>query len=246
MKAIRAAVFDLGGTLLDFNPAGHPWLEWERIGLENACDFLAARYPLDRETFVAHVLDTLPHRWTLATQGHRPLTLGGLLQEACAAAGLDVPPPVIHEAVAHYVAPLDRQVVAYDDAASTLHALRERGLRIGLISNTMWPGDLHRQEMARLGILSYFDDTLFSADLGLWKPQPALYRLALERLGVPAEQAFFVGDTPEHDLVGAQTVGMKTVYKRNNAFKPNGIRPDAEISQLSELLDLLDHWEKNR
>lgn len=240
---IQAAIFDLGGTLLDFNPEGYAWLEWERIGLTHVYAFLSEQgYALDRDKFVAHFMDALPHRWTLATLGRQNLTLGGLLQEACVAAGKAMPVQMIKAAIPRYIAPLDRRVVMYDDTLETIQALHARGLKIGLISNTMWPGDEHRQEMERFGILKYFDDTLFSSDVALWKPQPELYQLALDRLNIPAERAFFVGDTPEHDLVGARAVEMKTVYKRNKSFKLNGIRPDAEITRLAELLDLIERW----
>ncbi len=241
MMGITAVLFDLGGTLLDFNPHGYAWLEWERIGLDNAFAFLSQHYPLDYQAFVAHFMNVLPHRWTLATQGKQNLTLGGLLEETCVAAGAAVPVPTIQAAIAHYVAPLDRQVVIYEDAIPTLETLHRRGLRLALISNSMWPGHVHRQQMARFGILRYFDQTFFSGDVAMWKPQPALYRLALNRLDILPEQALFVGDTPEHDLVGARAVGIKTVYKRNDAFKLDGFQPDAEITHLAELPALLNH-----
>ena len=240
---LQAALLDLGGTLLDFNPEGHPWMEWERAGLEGAYAYLSSHgYALDQDAFIAHVVNTLPRRWDLATRGKQNLTLDGLLQEACVAAGMSVPAADIQAAMAHYIAPLDRRVRIYDDTLETIRTLKARGLKLGLVSNSMWPGDEHRKEMRRFGLLDYFDDTIFSGDVALWKPQPELYRLALDRLGVPAQHAFFVGDTPEHDLVGAQAVGMKTVYKRNNSFDLNGIRPDAEITHLAELLTLIEHW----
>lgn len=243
MTTIQAALFDLGGTLLDFNPEGYAWLEWERIGLTSAHAFLSAQgHALDREAFIAHFMDALPRRWTLATQGKQNLTLDGLLQEACIAGGKAVPAADIRAAIPHYIAPLDQRVAMYDDTLGTIQALHARGLKIGLISNTMWPGDEHRREMERFGFLHYFHDTLFSGDVALWKPQPELYQLALDRLGVLAERAFFVGDTPEHDLVGAQAVGMKTVYKRNTSFALDGVHPDAEITHLAELLELIERW----
>ena len=165
-----------------------------------------------------------------------------MLHESCAACGVTLSGDEIGEAIAHYIAPVDKGVVIFDDAVDTVKALRERGLKIGLISNTMWPGEYHRQEMERFGLLPYFDHTLFSADVGLWKPQPEVYYRALDALDVSAEHAFFVGDIPKHDLAGAQAAGIRAVFKHNDSFGLDGVEPDAQITHLSELLDLVDHW----
>lgn len=240
---IKAALFDLGGTLLDFNPENYAWLEWERIGVQAVCAFLSSRgHPIDPDAFAGHFMGALTPRWIRATEGKQNLRLGDLLAESSAACGTALSEDEIQQAVALYIAPLDARVVMYDDARETLQALADRGLRIGLISNTMWPGDYHRRELERFGLLSYFDDTLFSGDVGLWKPQPAAYGLALERLGVSAEDAFFVGDLPQHDLLGAQAVGMRTVFKRNKSFELAGVQPDAEITHLIELTELINRW----
>ena len=240
---ILAAIFDLGGTLLDFNPQRLSWLEWERQGLESAQAFLSSRgYPIAREAFISYFMDMLPGRWEEATGGGRNLRLGDALCQVCAVCGVSPTTAEIEEAIAHYIAPLDARVVAYDDALDTLRALRDRGLKVGLVSNTMWPGEFHRRELDRFGLLSCFDATVFSADVALWKPQPEIYHLILDRLGVSAESAFFVGDIPQHDLVGAQGVGMRTVYKHNASFALDALHPDAEITHLAELVALVERW----
>ena len=241
---IRAIVFDLGGTLLDFNPHHRPWLEWERTGLENALAFLSSRgYALSPEAFVGTFAGALPERWEQATQGLGNLRLGDMLLEACLASDAAPTAEEIEAAVAHYIAPLDERVVAYDDTLDTLRALRERGLKVGLVSNTMWPSEYHLRELDRYGLRPYLHHVVFSSDVGLWKPQPGIYRLSLDALGIPAEEAAFVGDMPEHDIVGAQGVGMRAIYKRNDEFVPDGVRPDAVIQHLSELLPLIDRWQ---
>jgi putative hydrolase of the HAD superfamily len=134
-------------------------------------------------------------------------------------------------------------VAPYDDALDTLAALSQP-FKIGLISNTMWPGRYHLREMERTGLLPYFDHTVFSADVGLWKPQPAVYRLSLDALGVPAEEAIYVGDMPAYDIVGAQRAGIHAVYKRNPGSPPlDGVTPDAEIDCLAELPGLIRELE---
>ena len=240
---IRAVVFDLGGTLLDFNPDGLPWLEWERTGLLHAhATFSAQGLDLPEDTFVRHVHGSLAHRWQQATEGGENLRLGDVLREACAACGVSPADAQIEEAVAQYIAPLDARVVIYPDTLDTLDALRARGLRMGLVSNTMWPGVYHRRELDRFGLSPYLDHDVFSSDVGVWKPQPGIYRLSLDALGVRAQEAVFVGDTPEHDIVGAQGIGMRAVYKRNRIFVSDTVAPDAVVHALAELPALIERW----
>jgi putative hydrolase of the HAD superfamily len=242
---IRAVLFDLGGTLLEFNPHNLPWLEWERAGLEGAHAALSAEgHALPLETFVARFEDSLPERWEQASRGGPNLRLGDVIREAALAGGVRPSADDIEKAIAAYIAPLDALVVAYDDAPDTLEALSRQGFKIGLISNTMWPGTYHLREMERTGILRYFDHTVFSADVGLWKPHPAVYRLALDALEVTAQEAIFIGDMPAYDIVGARRAGIRAVYKRNRGSPPlDGVVPDAEIDHLAELPELIAEWE---
>ncbi len=240
---IRAVIFDMGGTLLDFNPGGLPWLEWERLGLEEAYETFAAQgYEVPREAFVTQFLDELPERWTQATKGGKNLRLADRLCEVCAACGLVPDEADVDRAVAQYIAVLDKQVVVYADTLDTLAALQARKLKIGLVSNTMWPGEYHHRELVRFGLEPMLDHIVFSADVGVWKPQPGIYAHSLEALGVPAAEAVFVGDMPEHDILGAQGVGMRGVYKRNHSFRPHEVDPDATIDNLYELIEVVEGW----
>jgi HAD superfamily hydrolase (TIGR01549 family) len=240
---IRAVIFDLGGTLLEFNPQRLPWMEWEHEGLDAAHAYLLERgYGLPRAGLTEHFSHSLNERWDRATKGGANLRLQDLLTETWATYGILPNPGEIAEAAARYIAPIDLRVVAYDDAQGTLELLRQQGYKIGLISNTMWPGEIHLQEMARSGLLPYFDHTLFSSEIGIWKPQPGIYHLSLDALGVSPAEAVFVGDMPEHDIVGAQRAGIRGIYKRNDGSQPGAVRPDAEIGHLAELPALIARW----
>ena len=87
-----------------------------------------------------------------------------------------------------------------------LAALRRRGLRLVVVSNSN--GTL-RVKLARLGLLSAFDLVMDSFELGVEKPDPAIFTLALERLGARAASTLHVGDFFHIDVVGARAAGLQ-------------------------------------
>jgi putative hydrolase of the HAD superfamily len=127
-------------------------------------------------------------------------------------------------------------LVPVPGAVETIAALRERGLKTGLITVcsedvvSLWEEtDFH----------GLFDAEVFSAAVGLRKPDPRIYRIALEKLGVEASDAMFVGDGANDELGGAERVGMTAV----GVESPTGELPDdwagPRIRELPELLKLV-------
>jgi putative hydrolase of the HAD superfamily len=98
---------------------------------------------------------------------------------------------------------------------STTHALleslRARDLRLGLVSNAFDPGWLLHRDLEQLGVAERLDFAVFSSEVGKRKPHPAIFKRALEELGVGAEDAVFVGDRLYEDIRGAGELGMTTV-----------------------------------
>jgi putative hydrolase of the HAD superfamily len=98
--------------------------------------------------------------------------------------------------------------------ASTSHALldtlRERGLKLGLVSNAFDPPGLLHQDLEQLGVADRLDVALFSSEVGRRKPDPAIFEQALAALDVAPARALFVGDTLATDVAGAKALGMHT------------------------------------
>jgi putative hydrolase of the HAD superfamily len=125
-----------------------------------------------------------------------------------------------------------------EDASPTLAALRSR-YKLGLITNG--PSAIQRAKIERFGLAEYFDELVVSGEVGVAKPDPAIFRLALERLGVAPDEALFVGDSPEYDLRGAAAAGMPFVWMNPGAEAlPESIpQPLATIGRLGQLLEVL-------
>ncbi len=102
----------------------------------------------------------------------------------------------------------------FDDAFATLDWLRERGCRLGCVTNRVFGGPRFAEEMRELGLDRYFESTVVSCDLGYMKPHPRTYEAALEEMGVSAAETAMVGDSLKADVQGAHAVGLTTVWRR--------------------------------
>ncbi|MCC7353347.1 MAG: HAD family hydrolase, partial [Anaerolineae bacterium] len=123
----------------------------------------------------------------------------------------------------------------FPDTLPTLKALRERGYRLGVISNWDWSLP---ELLDRMGLSRHFEVIAVSARVGANKPHPAIFRHALNHLGVPPERALHVGDNPEADAEGARGVGMTGVLlDRSGIHVASGRYP--VIRYLTDLLDFL-------
>lgn len=98
--------------------------------------------------------------------------------------------------------------------AATTHALletlRDRGLLLALVSNAIDPPDLLHRDLAEFGVAQRLDAAVFSSEVGRRKPDPLIFRRALDLLGVEPGESLFVGDTLATDIAGADALGMRT------------------------------------
>lgn len=118
---------------------------------------------------------------------------------------------------------------AYADVRPAFERMKARGLRVGIISN--WDSRLVGL-LGGLGFDDVLDDIVSSADVGLHKPDPRIFELACERIGVEPAQAAHVGDHHYADILGASAVGMRAVLiDRHGVVDP----ADVPIRSLDEL-----------
>lgn len=116
-----------------------------------------------------------------------------------------------------------------------LRTLSESGYRLGIIANTPWPGFSMDRAFAGVGLLPYLNIRIYSGDVGIAKPDPAIFRLAEQLAGVAGKRVLFVGDDVENDIKGAAAVGWSTALRRSGSSTETGIA-DLEFDNISELL----------
>lgn len=128
----------------------------------------------------------------------------------------------------------------YDDAADTLAALGQRGYRLGIIANQVVGAE---ERLKGFGLRDYFQVVVTSAELGVAKPDRAIFEKALELAGCEAENAVMVGDRLDNDIIPAKAMGMGTVWIRQGLAAYQDVQlgkdeADYIIDNLSELLVL--------
>jgi putative hydrolase of the HAD superfamily len=145
--------------------------------------------------------------------------------------------PTLENLVAFWREQFPRCNVEREGVTPTLRRLAEMGLKLGVVSNGMVLSQYAKLEA--IGIRSLFSAILISEEVGIKKPDPRIFRMALERLGVPANEAVFVGDHPMLDAAAARNVGMRAIWlnARAEAMPPEIARVEM-ISSIEQVLSL--------
>ncbi|PZS14793.1 MAG: HAD family hydrolase, partial [Pseudonocardiales bacterium] len=134
------------------------------------------------------------------------------------------------------------------DVPQLFAGLRERGIRIGVLSNTIWPRTEHERIFARDEVLALIDGAVYSSEVEWTKPHPEAFRAALDAVGVtdPA-RAVFVGDRLFDDIHGAKSAGLRAIHVPHSAIPPEqhgpvAGEPDAVVQRLGDVLAVIDTW----
>lgn len=221
-------LFDLGWTLAA--PAGGDWMLtrlfhktfslWrERIA---PAELAAARASADSWLELPRQLTTPDQEASMVARWY------ALLGESLPGLGMTA---ALAEALARDRVFNMENYVLLPGAEELLYALRHRGYRLGLISNT-WPGV--KLQMAHYDIEPLFESLTYSYALGVGKPHPDMYRDALAKLGCTGSRCWIVDDRPEN-LIGAESLGIRGVQ----AVMEPGVPADGRFPAIHAPLELL-------
>jgi putative hydrolase of the HAD superfamily len=230
---VNAVLFDWGGTLTTFHS----------VDLIDAWRVAAEVLAPDRVDEVADALLVAERAiWQRTTTTMRSATTAEVLRTASEAVGLPVEQALHSTAVERYLDHWAPTSKARPDARPMLHALKQRGLRTGLLSNTHWPRRQHEDWLARDGLLDLLDERIYTSDLDHVKPHPEAFGALLSAVGVEPDRAVFVGDRLHDDVGGAKAVGMRTIWVRNTEVPSYDVEPDAVVDELGEVVGVVDGW----
>ncbi len=219
---IAAVIFDWGGTLT-------PW---------HAIDFDAearalARAAVDADEATPEVLARANQSvWARSRDHHTSATLADLFAEA----GLTHDESLLH----HYREFWAPHTFTDPEVLPLFTRLREDGLKVGVLSNTLWPRVWHEEFFRRDGVLDLIDGAVYTSEVPWTKPAPEAFQAAAASVGVDPEACVFVGDRLFDDIWGASNVGMRTIHVPHSDIPREQVghsegTPDAVAHRLSDV-----------
>lgn len=230
---IRAVAFDWGGTITPWNDFPRD-LQWRQAA--------AVMSASDVDECTVALVDAETDIWRAVAEGGQVSSIRTVPRAAAASLGLQVTDLVCDEVLAAHLRAMAPYIHARPDARTTLLGLRDRHISTGILTSSHWPPEWHERLYVEDGLADLLDACVYGAELDYAKPHPDSFRRLLARLDVAADEAVFVGDRPEDDIQGAQAVGMRTIWIPNGHFDADGIQPDAVVTDLVEVLDVIDDW----
>jgi HAD superfamily hydrolase (TIGR01662 family) len=225
---LRAVLFDYGQTLVTFTYPRECLLR----ALAAARPWLGPGAP-EPEVLLRDVLEPLEE--ALPGYGEDEVNYLDFYDRAWRRAGLTLPADTLYRVLDLEQRCWDEAVRVAPGALDALERLRRRGLRTAVASNAPFPPEmLHRQARVN-GIAERMDAIVFSSEVGRRKPAPELYQAALDRVGVAAADALYVGDRVLEDYDGPRRLGMRAVLCTAAAPQP---APNGDVPAIARLADL--------
>ena len=220
MPTYDAVLLDLYDTLA--------WTEWPTMRAE-----LEDRFGLG-EADLLRAFTTTREARSIGAYGSAEGDLAAVLE----AAGVPADPELVHELNENRMkAFAENAVHLWDDSIPTLRALRTRGLRTAIVSNC---DHSTRPIVDELGLEREADAVMLSFEVGVAKPDPGIYRAALDALGARPEEAVFVDDQAWY-CEGAEAIGIRSfVIVRDDAAPAEGFATAGDRVVLHDLRSLLD------
>ena len=235
---LRAVIFDWGGTLTPWHTFDltEQWTVYARVVHDDddrACADLAARI------FAAE-----DAAWQRARTGQGSAQMDDLLREV----GID-PDDALHQAaLTAYRQFWEPHTLTDEQVRPVWEGLRERGIRVGILSNTIWSRDYHRGVFERDGVLDLIDADVYSSEIAWTKPHLKAFHASAEALGVEPSEAVYVGDRPFEDVHGSQLAGMRAIWVPHSEIPVAqqvsvDVTPDGVAHELLDILDIVDGWQ---
>ena len=242
---IRGILFDLGDTLLDFGPVDARTL-FESGGrlayayLEKLGQPLPSFAKYHRRQLWAVRWNYVKSR--LTRREFNALDLIGRLSRRM---GQRLTASQMLELAWLWYKPLRDCAVAEEGLRELLEGFKDRGLILGLISNTFIPGEVLDRHLRQENLLDVLPVRVYSCDVQYRKPDPNIFIIALERAGLLPEETLFVGDSLWADVDGANRTGMISVLKDPAGREGNSrILPRHRIAHLAELKSIVATYDE--
>lgn len=223
---IEAVIFDWGGTLTRWHD-----VDFHAESLALASAVINSHHDHDEITARLHAAGGVV--WGRSRDLQQSSTIGDLFTEA----GLDHDPQLLSS----YYDFWEPHTATDPECRPMFEALRASGLRIGVLSNTIWPREWHVSFFERDGVYDLIDGDVYSSEIAWTKPSPEAFGAAMAAVGVtdPA-RCVYVGDRLFDDVWGAHNAGLKAIHIPLSTIPANQVghtegTPDAVVRSLAEI-----------
>jgi putative hydrolase of the HAD superfamily len=228
---VDAVIFDWGGTLTP----------WRTIDAADEWRSLAEAAAPDRVDDATQALvQAATQVWARSRDEHVSATI----EEICVLAGLPYDLAHWHG----YRAFWEHATLIDPEAPPVFEALRAAGIKVGVLSNTVWPAAWHEEIFARDGVFDLIDGAVYTSAIEWTKPAPQAFHAAMAAVGASdPHRCVFVGDRLFDDIHGAHGAGMHAVYLPHSDIPPEQLgptlgEPDAVIQSLAEVPGVVARW----
>ncbi|GAA4367136.1 HAD family hydrolase [Nocardioides caricicola] len=232
-RSIDAVIFDWGGTLTAWHD-----IDFHAESLALAQAVVNADHDIEVSRTLLHQAgDTI---WGRSRDHQQSATVADLFT----AAGLEHDP----ELLTAYYEFWEPHTLTDPDVVPLFETLRAEGIKIGVLSNTIWPRAWHEGFFRRDGVDHLIDGDVYTSEIPWTKPSPLAFRAAMDAVGAtdPA-RCVYVGDRLFDDVWGAQNAGMRAIHIPLSAIPPQQLghtegEPDAVAHRLADVADLVHAW----
>lgn len=211
---VKAIIFDLDGTLLNRDASVKVFVDSQHERLNKKLDHI----PID--TYMTRFIELEKRGYVWKDKVYQQL-----VDE------FDIKQITWEELLQDYISQFKDSCVPFPNLIKMLEELKSNNLLLGMITNGY--GQFQMDNIKSLGIEKYFDVILVSEWEGIKKPDPRIFNKVLKILNVPPNEAIFVGDHPENDVLAAKKVGMKGIWKKDVQW--NNVEADYSVDDLGEL-----------
>ena len=236
-RGVGAVIFDWGGTITP----------WHTVDLAEQWHAFARAYHVDDSGLALALAQAA---WAAEDAGWkrgRSDNSSARIEEIIAEAGIAVGDPRTAAALAAYRAFWEPHTWTDPHIKPLWEGLRDRGIRVGVLSNTIWGRDYHRDVFARDGVLDLVDADVYSSETPWVKPSPEIFLHAAQQVGVEPTACVYVGDRSYEDVHGPQSVGMRAIWVPHSDIPEDQqvsveVTPDAVAHELIDVLAIVDGW----
>lgn len=221
---IKAIIFDLDNTLIDFMRMKHNAIE---AAIKSMID-AGLNYPYET---IKQKIDEIYKERGIEYQQVFDQVLHVFLNK--------IDHKILSAAIVAYRTAREAELNTYPKVIPTLLRIIKMGIKLGVVSDA--PSREAWLRLSYIGLHHFFDEVVTFDESGERKPSPVPFNLILNKLNVKAEEALMVGDWAERDMVGAKHVGMKTAFARyGDTFNTIQHGADYEINSIDELVDIIN------